>query len=153
MGTAAAAVARPNGRGGLCRQLQRKRREAHGNGTVLVGADGANSLVRRTFFQKKQIRSYLSIQQWFPETHANPFYSCIFGPENTGCCFWSISKDSQFIFGGAFPMEHARERFEAQKKKLEARGFHFGEPLKTESCLVLLPSAFHDFAAGGTAYS
>ncbi len=114
----------------------------------LVGADGANSLVRQAFFPKKQIRSYLSIQQWFPETHKNPFYSCIFDPENTDCCSWSISKDNQFIFGGAFPKEHARERFEAQKKKLEARGFRFGEPLKTEACLVLRPSAFHDFCCG-----
>lgn len=43
----------------------------------LVGADGANSIVRRTFYPEKKLRRYLSIQQWFPETHLNPFYSCI----------------------------------------------------------------------------
>lgn len=114
----------------------------------LVGADGANSLVRRTFYPKKQIRSYLSIQQWFPETHANPFYSCIFDPDNTDCCSWSISKDNQFIFGGAFPKDQARQRFENQKQKLERLGFRFGEPLKTEACLVLRPSSFRDFCCG-----
>lgn len=114
----------------------------------LVGADGANSIVRRTFYPRKKIRNYLSIQQWFPETHPNPFYSCIFDPENTDCCSWSISKDSQFIFGGAFPVQGARTRFERQKKKLERIGFRFGKPLKTEACLVLRPSSFRDFCCG-----
>lgn len=114
----------------------------------LVGADGANSIVRRTFYPEKKIRNYLSIQQWFPETHPNPFYSCIFDPETTDCCSWSISKDHQFIFGGAFPLDHARARFEKQKKKLEQIGFRFGKPLKTEACLVLRPSSFQDFCRG-----
>lgn len=52
----------------------------------LVGADGANSIVRRTFCPEKKLRQYLSIQQWFPETHPNPFYSCIFDSETTDCC-------------------------------------------------------------------
>ena len=114
----------------------------------IVGADGANSIVRRTFYPKKKIRNYLSIQQWFNETHANPFYSCIFDPENTDCCSWSISKNNQFIFGGAFPIDNARKRFENQKKKLEQYGFRFGKPLKTEACLVLRPSSFRDFCCG-----
>ena len=114
----------------------------------LVGADGANSIVRRTFYPEKQLRRYLSIQQWFPETHPNPFYSCIFDPETTDCCSWSISKDHQFIFGGAFPLDHARERFERQKAKLEEIGFRFGAPLKTEACLVLRPASFRDFCKG-----
>ena len=114
----------------------------------LVGADGANSIVRRTFYPDKKIRNYVSIQQWFEETHPTPFYSCIFDHETTDCCSWSISKDRQFIFGGAFPMDNARQRFERQKEKLEHIGFRFGEPLKTEACLVLRPSSFHDFCKG-----
>ncbi|MBQ9091206.1 MAG: FAD-binding protein, partial [Anaerotignum sp.] len=114
----------------------------------LVGADGANSIVRRTFYPDKKIRNYLSIQQGFEETHPNPFYSCIFDPETTDCCSWSISKDHQFIFGGAFPIDNARQRFERQKEKLEQIGFRFGEPLKTEACLVLRPASFQDFCKG-----
>lgn len=114
----------------------------------LIGADGANSIVRRTFYPEKKIRNYLSIQQWFPETHPKPFYSCIFDPENTDCCSWSISKDQQFIFGGAYPLDHARDRFDRQKKKLEKIGFRFGEPLKTEACLVLRPASFREFCRG-----
>lgn len=116
--------------------------------TYLVGADGANSLVRRMLYPNKKIRSYVSIQQWFVQTKTNPYYSCIFDAETTDCCAWSISKDGQFLFGGAFPVSHARERFETQKKKLENVGFVFGPPLKTEACMVLRPSAMHDICCG-----
>ena len=40
----------------------------------VVGADGANSLVRRFLYPAKKIRAYTAIQQWFPETYLNPFY-------------------------------------------------------------------------------
>ncbi len=114
----------------------------------LVGADGANSLVRRMLYPGKKIRSYVSIQQWFKQTKENPYYSCIFDAETTDCCAWSISKDGQFLFGGAFPVSHAKERFETQKKKLEDAGFVFGRPLKTEACMVLRPSAMQDICCG-----
>ena len=45
-------------------------------------------------------------------------------------------------------MDHARERFERQKAKLEEIGFRFGAPLKTEACLVLRPASFRDFCKG-----
>lgn len=114
----------------------------------LVGADGANSMVRRLLYPQKKIRAYMSIQQWFSEINDSPFYSCIFDLENTDCCSWSISKDNKFIFGGAFPIHNSRERFENQKKKLEKIGFRFGEPIKTEACMVLRPSSFYDFCCG-----
>ncbi len=34
----------------------------------LVGADGANSMVRRHLYPDHQIRKYVAIQQWFRET-------------------------------------------------------------------------------------
>ena len=114
----------------------------------LVGADGANSLVRKFLYPNKKIRSYVSIQQWFTEEHANPFYSCVFDPMATDCYSWSISKDGYFIFGGAYPKEHCRERFAAQLQRLKDLGFCFGEALRTESCLVLRPAKFSDFCTG-----
>lgn len=52
----------------------------------LVGADGANSVVRRALYPEKRIRSYTAIQQWFPERHPKPFYSCIFDPDTSDAC-------------------------------------------------------------------
>ena len=116
--------------------------------SMLVGADGANSLVRRTFFPQTRIRSYVAIQQWFPETHAVPFYSCVFDPQNTDCYSWSISKDGCFIFGGAYPAQDCRGRFERQKEALSRQGFRFGTPLRTEACQVLRPAGPFQFCTG-----
>lgn len=114
----------------------------------IIGADGAKSIIRNTFFKNKNIRTYMSIQQWFNEENPKPFYSCIFDKENTDACSWSISKDDYFIFGGAYPKDNARERFENQKVKLQKLGFKFGEPVKTEACLVLRPSSPFSFCCG-----
>ena len=114
----------------------------------LVGADGANSLVRRSFFPKKKIRQYVAIQQWFPETHPHPFYSCVFDPATSDCCSWSISKDHFFIYGGAFAPRRCRAMFEQQKASLASFGFRFPEPVKTEACLVSRPQSFFDFCCG-----
>ncbi len=114
----------------------------------LVGADGANSMVRKFLYPDKKIRSYVSIQQWFEEKNAKPFYSCVFDSENTDCYSWSISKDGYFIFGGAYPYKNARKRFDSQKEKLRKKGFAFGEAVKTEGCVVLRPEKMSDFCCG-----
>lgn len=114
----------------------------------IVGADGANSIVRNKLFPNKKLRSYTAIQQWFVCDDQTPFYSCIFDPDTSDCCSWSISKDEYFIFGGAFPAQESRSRFEAQKKKLMAMGFPLEIPVKTEACVVLRPRSFHDFCIG-----
>ncbi len=116
----------------------------------IVGADGANSFIRRTFFKKLKTRQYVAIQQWFniDENTPDPFYSCIFDPETSSCCSWSIYKDNFVIFGGAYEPEHCRERFEKQKKKMKNFGLILNEPIKTEGCLVFRPSSPASFCTG-----
>lgn len=114
----------------------------------IVGAEGASSAVRRFLYPDKKIRRYTAVQQWFAEEHSNPFYSCIFDPQTTDCCSWSISKDNMFIFGGAFAPRGCRESFERQKLRLAEYGFKFGEPLKTEACTVLRPRSPFDICSG-----
>ncbi|MDE7278511.1 MAG: FAD-binding protein [Oscillospiraceae bacterium] len=146
---------------GRCRKISRSENGAYrlvcrGNDGLerivfadkIVGADGAVSAVRRFLYPKKKIRRYTAIQQWFAEEHSNPFYSCIFDPVTSDCCSWSISKDNLFIFGGAFAPRNCRESFERQKKRLAEYGFKFGEPLKTEACVVLRPESPFDIQTG-----
>lgn len=114
----------------------------------IVGADGANSLVRRLLYGPLKMRKYIAIQQWFKETHCSPFYSCVFDSEVTDCYAWTISKDGYFIFGGAFPADDPRKKFDALKSKLETKGFQFGDVLKTEACVVLRPARFGDMRCG-----
>ncbi|MEA4893035.1 MAG: FAD-binding protein [Peptococcaceae bacterium] len=114
----------------------------------IIGADGSNSIVRRGLFPNRDIRRYLSIQQWFPEQHTTPFYSCIFDSDITDSYCWSISKNGFFILGGAFPPEKGKQGFELLKKKLNKQGFIFGAPVKTEACLVSMPQGLRSFCAG-----
>ncbi len=115
----------------------------------LVGADGANSRVRKTFFGDR-VKKYIAIQQTFPNGDIPlPPYSCIFDPDTGDSCSWTIRKEDGFLYGGAFDVKHGRERFEAQKARLEAfLGVRLGEPLKTEACLVTSPRRAKDFCNG-----
>ena len=109
----------------------------------VVGAEGANSIVRRDLFPNHKIQRYTSIQQWFPKSSENPFYSCIFDNDTSPSCSWIFFKDEYMVFGGAFTPENCREAFEEQKRKLIERGIvakhQFDNPVRTEACMVARP--------------
>lgn len=115
----------------------------------LVGADGASSVVRRTFFKDKPMK-YVAIQQHFAcKNPALPPYSCIFDPETSDSCSWTIRKEEVIIFGGAFHKKNCRAAYEKQRQRLEEYlGLSFGQPIKTEACLVTSPRKWRDFKVG-----
>ena len=100
-----------------------------------MGADGAGSLVRKTFFKNISIRSYVAVQQWFKEKHDDPFYSCVFDRTIGGLLFMVGSKDDYFIFGGAYEKDGSRKRFETAKKDIPDMGFGFPRRLKSKRAL------------------
>jgi flavin-dependent dehydrogenase len=111
----------------------------------VIGADGSNSIVRKSIFPGREIQRYVSIQKWFEEKHPVPFYSCIFDSDITDSYCWSISKDGYFILGGAFIKKDSKKRFELLKEKLQKNGFIFGNAIKTEGCQVSRPRSIRDF--------
>ena len=135
--------------GGYILSLRREDSIFQVKSRLVVGADGANSIVRRSFFPSK-IMYYVSIQQWFAALDdSNPFYSCIFDPVTSESCSWSIHKDGYFIYGGSFLPRNCRQMFEKQKERIEGKyGFRFGEALKTEACKVYRPKRMADFKTG-----
>ncbi|MDR0290639.1 MAG: FAD-binding protein [Treponema sp.] len=104
---------------------------------IIIGADGANSIVRNTFYRNK-LDKYVSIQEWYKDGINSPFYSCIFGKDITDSYCWTISKDNYFIIGGAFPLNNSNKRFEELKTKVKSMGVSFGELVKREGCLINL---------------
>lgn len=114
----------------------------------LVGADGAHSQVRKTFFPQHPIKNLIAIQEILKDHSMNPFYSAIFDEETTPYCSWTISKDDQQSLGGVFPIHKARHFFQKQKERLKASGMSFGPVLKTEACLVNYPEKLADIELG-----
>ncbi len=116
---------------------------------MVIGADGASSIVRRELFSLPIYR-YTSIQEWYKcERDALPLYSCIFDKNTSDSYSWTICKGEYFIFGGAFKSKSCRADFENQKSRLEAfLGYKLGVALKREACLVSSPRKFKDFFLG-----
>ncbi len=119
----------------------------------LVGADGASSIVRRKLYRSRGITQYTAIQEWYPTTDENPYYSCIFDNTTSEGCSWIFFKDSHLVFGGAFDRKNGRDGFFSQKKKLAELGIVPAHvllhPDKIEACLVSRPKLFGGVFAGG----
>jgi flavin-dependent dehydrogenase len=117
---------------------------------LLVGADGASSIVRSSLYPERKIYRYVSIQEWYADQGGLlPDYSCIYDEKTSDSCSWTIRKDGFYIFGGAFPKKGCRDAFAAQKSRLEDfLGSSFGEPVKREACLVCSPRGDREVFAG-----
>ncbi len=115
----------------------------------VVGADGAASIVRKTFY-KAPILRYVAIQSWFKlDMPPKTYYSCIFDEKTSESCSWTIHKDEYLIYGGCFKLKNSREEFYRQKERLsEYLKYDLGEPIKTEACLVCSPRRMKDFVTG-----
>lgn len=135
-------------RNGFC-ITYRQERETHTLHTkTVVGADGGYSLVRRTFFPDVPMRRYAALQEWVPSAGQSPFYGALFDRKLTDCYGWLISKDHHLIVGGAFPLDHANERFVQMKDKLVARGLSLSFPQRREGCVVCRPTGPSQFCTG-----
>ena len=77
----------------------------------LVGADGANSLVKRRCIpevpdgEKKGSKKYFSIQKWYPIDETLPYFTGIFDSTITDYYSWTIQKGKYLILGTAIPCD------------------------------------------------
>lgn len=107
----------------------------------LVGADGANSVVRRKLFPEMRPTRYVSIQERFAQQHHKPHFAAIFDPEITDYYAWGIPKDNEYLFGAALPEgPGAEQKFALLKEKLLAFGYDFSHPLAQEATTILRPT-------------
>lgn len=115
----------------------------------LVGADGANSQVRKATFPAHIVPTYVAVQEWFKVEKALPYFTAIFDPRLTDFYAWTIPKEGHLLLGAALPLgKDPLARFETLKQRLAAKGFDFSNRVKREGCLVLRPKSNKNIVHG-----
>ncbi|MGC9367775.1 MAG: FAD-binding protein [bacterium] len=122
--------------------FSQKDREVTAKTKILVGADGASSLVRRLSCGGGDVfKSYLSIQEWVKPEQKLPYFSTIFDSDLTDYYCWTIPKEDKMIIGGVFyPRENATEKFRLLKDKLRNYGYVFNNTEDQEGSLIIRPN-------------
>lgn len=108
-------------------------------GKMLVGADGANSFVRRKIMpSRERSKQYISIQKWYPITAKLPYYTGIFDKTITDYYAWTIQKGNHLIVGAAIPVgEDAHEKFQHLEQKVSSYlHFPLDNPIRTEGAFI-----------------
>jgi flavin-dependent dehydrogenase len=111
-------------------------------GRLVVGADGAGSLVRRLAFPGAPApRRYLAIQEWFEAARPDPCYTALFLPGATDFYGWAIPKAGGLVVGAALdPGAGAPARFALVVEALRATGLPLGRSLGREGTLLDRPA-------------
>jgi len=124
---------------------------------LLVGADGANSLVRRLVMRGSsggacEPDKYVAIQEWFAVDHVPPYFSAIFDRRVTDFYSWMIPKANGVIVGAALrPNRDARRRFNLLTDKLRRCGVISGECFKREGGFIYRPRRPGQISTGSAA--
>jgi flavin-dependent dehydrogenase len=107
---------------------------------VLVGADGANSLVRRSLFPTRQPRGYVAIQEWYESPHPLPYFTAVFDSRITDFYCWTIPKGEALLIGAAVkPGPQSEQCFRALLLGLKEYGFNLEHRIRREGAFMLRP--------------
>lgn len=130
--------------------LSQSGKEYREQARVVIGADGAFSGVRRTFFgHMPEPRRYVAIQDWFHVPEAQPYYGAFFDRNLTDFYCWSIPKDGCLIVGAALePGPQAIARFEQLQAGLRALGFPLEKAERREGAYLLRPQRLSQVVTG-----
>jgi len=116
---------------------------------ILVGADGANSKVKKSLHPTHTPQRYVSIQEWFKLPKPIHSFGAVFDSEVSDFYSWIIPKDEYVIFGSAIKEgEDIQKLHNLQKQKLKKYGFEFGKAIKKEGCYLLRPNSSQDIYLG-----
>ena len=117
---------------------------------IIIGADGAHSMVRNLISKGVNIpKQYIAIQEWFECKDLMPYYGAIFDEEITDFYSWTIPKDDYIILGSALrPNDNAHKKFEKLKNKLKNYGFSFQNKIKTEGAYIYRPNKSSNLYVG-----
>ena len=108
---------------------------------IIVGADGAHSLVRKVLFpEHKMPEPYIAIQEWFETERSDPWLGAILDKTITDFYSWTITKGNVILIGSALKKNNlALDRFKMLKMRLRDSGLVYGNKLKREGALIMRP--------------
>lgn len=108
---------------------------------IIIGADGAHSLVRSSLFAEKDISAdYVAVQEWFETDNSTPWYGAIFDKTITDFYSWTISKGNVLMIGSALKKDHlALDRYKMLKMRLRDNGLVYGKKIKREGAFIMRP--------------
>ena len=114
----------------------------------IIGADGAQSLVRKKLFNDRPFpRLYISLQEWYHMEDMIPFFGAVFDPDITDYYSWTICKNNHFILGSALePGKDSARKFNLLKEKMAGKGYPVSDPVKKEGALIYRPCALNQIA-------
>lgn len=109
---------------------------------LVVGADGANSLVRRLAYRHlPQPRTYVGVQAAFETEPGEPCYGAIFDRGLTDFYGWTVPKDDRILVGVALPPgPGAAQRFERFVERTRLDGFSIGDEIGRTARRIVRPS-------------
>ncbi|MGE5404976.1 MAG: FAD-binding protein, partial [Candidatus Saccharibacteria bacterium] len=138
----------PIGSGYSIKYIRSGREEAV-SARLLVGADGASSMVRRLFFPYAYIPRYIAIQEWFQAEKSMPYFTAVFDQNITDYYSWIIPKENFLLIGSALePGGKSVKKFEIFKQKLRNYGFVFEHLIKREGAFIARPTSVCNLQLG-----
>ena len=117
---------------------------------LVVGADGASSLVRRRAFADNPApERYSAVQAEYETSSADASYGAIFDATLTDFYGWTIPKGDRLLIGAAFPAgQGALASFEILVDRLRSRGMRFGPRLTLSSAMISRPTSLLHLCPG-----
>ncbi len=114
---------------------------------MLVGADGAASLVRRRLFGA-DMPAYVSIQEYFlRDQEEKPHMAAFFDAKITDYYAWAIPKGGEYLLGAALHPQGAERNFARLKARLAPWGYGQGLALRREVTRINRPGLAQIMAA------
>jgi len=117
---------------------------------ILVGADGANSKIRRLSSSRQHLpQKYVAIQEWVERKNDFPYFTSIFDRSITDFYCWTIPKGDYLLIGAALhPKKNASKHFTILKTRLEKYGISFGKTVFREGTFILRPVKQNQLSTG-----